>query len=118
VRNGRLSLVSASIDSVTGDTLVNGRPLRQFYSPGSAPYATATAWYARDEPIRVGNRQFFKNGPPLNFSPYQLRDFGVYRGISVFVLAEESDGRPSTLFVLLAPNCTFQAYYFFDDARG
>jgi hypothetical protein len=117
VADGRLARVAAAIDSSTLDTLVAGRPLRQMYTPGPPPYVRELEWYQRNEPISFEGRRYYKNSPPLSLSPAELRLRGEYRQVPLFTDAGADPRAPVILYALIAPDCTFQAYYYFGDSR-
>ena len=118
VRNGRLERLAGAFDPQSGDTLVEGRPLRDFHAPGRSPYAAHLEWHLQDQPISFHGRDFVKNAHPLPLPPEEVRRRGEARGVPVFIDARARPQEPSILYVLLAPDCTFQGYYYFEDARS
>lgn len=109
VENGELKAVAAVVDTTTGDTLVNGRRLRDAYPVTLPPYARDAPWLAR-EIIEVNGRRYAPYGPPRVIQPELLTRVGEFRGVPVFAetaLAKEGQGG---IFVPIRPGCEFQPH--------
>jgi hypothetical protein len=116
VRDGVLVGVQAEVNSLTGDTLIEGRPVAEVMDPEQPPYAGTTAWHRGFEPIIVRGYQYPTEGSlPRHILPYELRSDPIdyFKGIPVFVEAGvdhiEEDG--GVYYVLVSPDCRFQPYY-------
>jgi len=110
VAAGVLANVAVTIGH-SGDTLVSGTQYRVAHPMVSPPYAGATDWFKKGEPILREGHLYFKYGPTRKLKVFELRSIGEYRGTPVFELnlppAETIQGM---LFVPVQPGCVFQLY--------
>jgi hypothetical protein len=113
----RVVRVTTVVDPSRGDTLVNGRPLRTLFTPGTSPYAGDSEWYRTNKPIEFARDLYFKNSAPLSLPLDSLQFRGAYRGVPVFIDQGSPVERPVILYALITPDCTFQAYYVTRDYR-
>jgi hypothetical protein len=121
------------IDPATGDTLVEGRPLREALPV--ARYASGQPWFERREGVRVpvpgasDTRWAVQWGLPRALSPDDLRDpgfqrVGTFQGIDIFEPkdqesrvrnepppAHEPHGITRIYYVPVSAGCLFQQYH-------
>lgn len=119
VLDGVLQQVQPLVEDSSGDTLVMGLPLRRSYGGGASPYAAEQEWAVRHQPIIMGRQTLYENGLPRVFSPTDLRKYGEYRGIPVFVdaAAPIKMENPPVIYTLESPDCMFQPYHFSGNTR-
>lgn len=110
VRNGRMEEVSADYDAATGDTTVNGRPVREVY-PATAEHAAAAPWFVNNEPIIFRDRRYVRYALPRTLGPAEVVPVGSYQGVTVFAEPGLEDARVfEVLFLPVTPDCQFQSY--------
>ncbi|HEU4558940.1 MAG TPA: hypothetical protein VFS20_13865 [Longimicrobium sp.] len=108
VRNGRMEEVPA--DATTGDTIVNGRPVREAF-PVTAEHAAAAPWFVNNEPITFRGRRYVRYALPRTLGPADVVPVGTYQGVTVFAEPGFEDARVfEVLFLPVTPDCQFQAY--------
>ncbi|HEX6747246.1 MAG TPA: hypothetical protein VF092_08085 [Longimicrobium sp.] len=109
VRDGEMKQVEAEYNPATGDTTVAGRLFREVY-PVTGEYASATRWYAGNEPVTFAGGRYVKEGLTRVLNVGDVVPVGTYNGVTVF--AEESDRRerPEALYFPVSPACLFQPY--------
>jgi hypothetical protein len=87
----------------SGDTLLDER-LLSHDGPG---YAAAQPWVRAGESIIIRDRRYVAAEPPQRLRETALDHYDDYRGIPVFV-ARGSPSVVPAVYLLLAPDCTFQ----------
>ena len=100
--------VQTRYNLVTGDTLIDGRPIAEVY-PTDAGYAAAADWFVRDEMMTLGGRRYIKYGLPRVLHADDVTPVEAYRGVPVFA-ARGSENDPHIRYVLVRPGCVFQPY--------
>jgi len=110
IRERKVELVRATLDPVTGDTLVEGSRPTYIYPAMAPPFADETAWFVEKAPIVVDGRRYFMYGLRNAFLPGDVTQVGHYNGIPMFALTEEARGSPEMLLIPVRPGCEFQPY--------
>ncbi len=107
VRERRIEMMEGVIDPETGDSLLAGRPWREVHSERTAPYAAHNPWYISGRGLLPPGRQFpmDKYGLPRVLTPGDLRYWGEYEGVPVFVEAENGATMPDVAYVPVRPGC-------------
>jgi hypothetical protein len=91
----------------TGDTIVDGRPFREWF-PDPGPYAGTRRWFIDAEPITLDGRRYTPHGARWIFGVDHLRPAGVFDGVVLFAGADVP-GTPDVLYVPVS-GCEFQPY--------
>jgi hypothetical protein len=108
VRNGVLTDVPVSYDRATGDSLYEGRRLREAF-PIDSSFAASAAWYRRHENFSYNGRPYWAVGLPRAMRPGELVVRGKSRGLMVFV-TPGTPRRVNMLYLAVRPTCEFQQY--------
>ncbi|HEU4558939.1 MAG TPA: hypothetical protein VFS20_13860 [Longimicrobium sp.] len=108
LQNGQLAIVQFDYNPSTGDSTVNGRPLREVY-PVTAEYAAVARWYAMNEPITFAGRRYVKYGLPQVLGSSDVVRVGNVQGVSVFA-EPYADARPYVIYLPVEVGCIFQSY--------
>jgi hypothetical protein len=106
IENGKMTDVAAEYDPATGDTLYQGRPLRETLPVTPQP-ATAMTWYAA-EPIFVLGHRYFRYGLPRRLGANDVVPSGEYEGVRYFVERAYPNGE--VVYIPVSSNCEFQPY--------
>ncbi len=109
VQNGRMAVVGWEYNPATGDSTVNGRPLREVY-PVTAEYAAVARWYAMNEPITFAGRRYIKYGMPRQLGSEEVVPVGSYQGVPVFAEPGDAVQPREVIFLPTMPGCHFQPY--------
>jgi hypothetical protein len=117
-KGGVMSTLQADLNTATGDTTLNGRPLHDVY-PTNAEYALPAVWYINNDSIGYAGHSYGRYGLPRVLGSDQVvKDGdGWYRGVPVFVAATPGDA-PGMLFLPVDPWCTFIGYLKESDTHG
>lgn len=108
--------VSVQYSTMTGDTMIDGRPFAEVY-PTDAGYAAAADWFVRDAAIVLESRQYTRYGIPRSLAIHELTLVDAYRGVPVF--AERGMEHDRTIrYILVRPECIFQPYQGPSDYAG
>lgn len=103
--------VPITYDPASGDSLHDGRPLREAF-PITTEYGRSAGWYVNDEFLRFRGRIYWKFGLPRQLKTSDVVSVGrSEQGLSVF--AEPRTLRfPVLEFVYVpdSPGCLFQPY--------
>lgn len=113
IEGGELRLVSAVHDTLTGDTLVDGRPLAEAHPAAHPPYARDAPWLAKEIIVLEGKYFYAAYGPPRVLEPGLLARAGEFRGVPLFAergTIQDSVPGAGTLYVPVRPGCEFQPY--------
>lgn len=112
VREREIVVIEGAVDPETGDSLLAGRPWREVHSEQRSPYAAANPWYISGRGLLPPGRRYpmDKYGLPRVLSPGDLRYWGEYEGIPVFVEAGPIGAVPDVAYVPVRPGCEFHPY--------
>lgn len=112
LRDGAIATVSATYRPETGDTVVDGRPWKEVYPTISPPYAERVSWYLANEPIPIPGRRYSlaKYGITRILAPNELKRYGEYRGLPLFVEAEDNSRIADVVYLFVRPGCVFHPY--------
>jgi hypothetical protein len=100
--------VQTQYNVLTGDTLIDGRPLSAMY-PTDSGYAAAADWFVQNEVLILDGRRYVKYGLPRALGPGDVTRMGEYRGVPVYAQrGAEQDG--AVRLLLVRPECIFQPY--------
>lgn len=110
LRNGQVGTVTATYRPQTGDTLVGGRPWRELYPADSPPYAAGVDWFFNDEMMMMTEGRRAKYGTARIIEPQELKRYGEYGGVPLFVEADFPGGVADVVYVFVRPGCEFQPY--------
>lgn len=108
LRDGQVAAVAATYRPETADTLVGGRPWQEVYPANSPPYAAGVDWFFNHEMMTEGRRA--KYGAARIIEPEELKRYGEYRGVPLFVEADFPGGVADVVYVPVRPGCEFQPY--------
>ena len=108
VEGGRLRLIDAEIDSLTGDTLVGGQPFASVHPTRTPPYAAMAEWFVRPRAVPFGRHHYIPYAIPRVIAADLLQPVGEYAGVPLF--AEAGAGEPEILYIPVRPGCEFQQY--------
>lgn len=109
VEGTMLKNVTATLDQVTGDTLLDGRTFSVVYPATSPPYAQTAGWFIASEPIVIANgRYVWENDRPVVAPPHLLYFLETHREVPVF--AEAGMREVDVIYVPTGPGCTFRPY--------
>lgn len=102
--------VTVQYNTVTGDTIMNERPLAEAY-PLTAAFAAEAPWFVDHLPIAVDGYTYVHYALPRILSPGEIVPLGrSYQGVPLYGEPGEQRVPPSVIFVPLRPGCEFQAY--------
>jgi hypothetical protein len=116
IDSGNLRMVGARLDSVSGDTLVDGRDFREAYPATAPPYAQA-ARLARSL-VEFGDARYYAQGPARHLPPDALTKVGELNGVPVFAEVGTPTNPPGAIFLPVGPGCEFQLLVGFNDIRA
>lgn len=108
VESGALREVTATYNTATGDTTVNGRPFASAY-PATSGYAAGTTWFINNEPVTVMGRRYVKYGLPRVLGVGEVARMGDVMGVPVFAEAGAT-GATEVIYLPVRPGCEFQPY--------
>lgn len=111
VEKGEIRAVPITYDPAAGDSLYEGRPLREAF-PVTAEYGRSAPWYVNNEYLRFRGRIYWKFGLPRLLKTTDVVSIGrSEQGLAVFT--EPRDSREPVLefvYVPDSPGCLFQPY--------
>ncbi|HEU0015920.1 MAG TPA: hypothetical protein VFQ45_19740 [Longimicrobium sp.] len=108
VTDGMLQNVSATYNTATGDTTVNGQPFSVAYPTGSQ-YAANATWFINNDVIVVNGRRYAKYGLPRVLGTTEVSRTADYQGVGVFTEAGAT-GATEVIYIPVRPGCEFQPY--------
>ena len=112
VNQGTLAYVPGTVDKVSGDTMLFGRPLGAVYQDADSPFAIGKAWFQSHKPVEYNDRTFYKNFPPRRFRVGEVTRIGEFEQTPLFVDFGAPTLDPSIVYVLVSADCLFQAYFY------
>jgi hypothetical protein len=104
-----MRMVQVEYSTVTGDSLVDGRPFSEVY-PTTAAYAEGAEWYINNEPIEIDSILYTKYGLPRELRPGELVRRRDYRGVMMFTGAEDAGTPYEVWYAAVRPGCEFHPY--------
>lgn len=111
LRGGEIAMVPATYRPALGDTVVDGVPWRQAYPAAYPPYAAGAPWYVAHEMMPIPDRPALeKYGTTRVLAPAELKRYGEYRGLPLFVEAGFNGDVVEVVYVFVRPGCEFQPY--------
>jgi hypothetical protein len=111
IENGEMREVPITYDPATGDSLHEGRPLREAF-PLTQEYGRSAGWYVNNEYLRFRGRVYWKFGLPRELKTSDVVPVGRSgQGLSVFAEGRYSrDAVIEFVYVPDSPGCQFQPY--------
>jgi hypothetical protein len=112
-RDGGLVRVRGVLGAA-GDTLVDGRPLRDAH-PDTAGSAPGRAWFPGGT-LRLGDAGYLAFGLSRALAPGDAVRVGTWDGVEVYA-APDAGAQPEVVYVPVRPGCEFQPFRRADEVR-
>jgi hypothetical protein len=116
LQDGNLTNTTATYNTATGDTTVNGTRFSEAF-PVTGQYAANASWFINNQPITFNGTRYVKYGLPRVLGVSEVSRVGEFQGVSLFAETGMT-GRPEVVYVLVRPGCEFQPYNIETKASG
>jgi hypothetical protein len=107
MRGGRPHVITAQVNPVTGDTMVDGQALAAAFPADE--YAAAQAFVTADQAVTLNGRRYVKYSMPRTLAPEEVAWAGEFMGMPVFVAAGTA-GTAEVVYLPVRAACEFQPY--------